>query len=82
FIDCEIFGSSGGDTKLRVVINEGKNRGLRRFFGHFDLEMMDLRRVAFAALYFGMLKAGKHRYLVIGEYANIRDYLKFDGIRY
>ncbi|KRS69885.1 pseudouridine synthase [Campylobacter coli] len=82
FIDFEIFGSSGGYTKLRVVINEGKNRELRRFFGHFDLEVMDLKRVAFGALDLGMLKAGKHRYLENGEYEKLRDFLKFNGIRY
>ncbi|MBF7044629.1 pseudouridine synthase, partial [Campylobacter volucris] len=68
FLDFEIFGSSGGFTKLKVIINEGKNRELRRFFGHFDLEVMDLKRVAFGALDLGVLKAGKYRYLENGEY--------------
>ncbi len=82
FLDFEIFGTSGGYTKLRVIINEGKNRELRRFFGHFDLEVMDLKRVAFGALDLGMLKAGKHRYLENGEYEKLRDFLKVNNIYY
>ncbi|MBM0637694.1 rRNA pseudouridine synthase [Campylobacter sp. VicNov18] len=82
FVGFEIFGSSGGYTKLRVIINEGKNRELRRFFAHFDLEVMDLKRVAFGALDLGVLKPGKHRYLESGEYEKLRDFLKANQIRY
>lgn len=82
FLDFEIFGSSGGFTKLKVIINEGKNRELRRFFGHFDLKVMDLKRVAFGALDLGVLKAGKYRYLENGEYDKLRDFLKFNNIKY
>ncbi|EAJ5681652.1 rRNA pseudouridine synthase [Campylobacter lari] len=82
FLGFEIFGSSGGYTKLKVIINEGKNRELRRFFGHFDLEVMDLKRVAFGVLDLGMLKAGKYRYLENGEYEKLRDFLKTNNIRY
>ena len=82
FLDFEIFGWSGGYTKLRVVINEGQNRELRRFFGYFDLEVMDLKRVAFGIVELGMLKAGKYRFLERGEYEKLRDFLKTNGIRY
>lgn len=81
FIDFEIFGSSGGYTKLRVVINEGKNRELRRFFGHFDLEVVGLKRVAFGILELGLLKAGKHRFLKRSEYEKLHDFLKTNGVR-
>ncbi|KGI56075.1 pseudouridine synthase [Campylobacter sp. MIT 97-5078] len=82
FIGWEIFGSSGGYTKLKVIINEGKNRELRRFFGHFDLEVMDLKRVAFGVLELGLLKEGKYRYLTQSEYDKLRDFLKNKQIRY
>lgn len=82
FLNFEIFGSSGGYTKLRVVINEGKNRELRRFFGYFDLEVVDLKRVAFGILELGLLKAGKYRFLERGEYEKLRDFLKTNEIRY
>lgn len=82
FLSFEIFGSSGGYTKLKVMIDEGKNRELRRFFAHFDLEVVDLKRVAFGVLDLGVLKPGKYRYLTSGEYEKLRDFLKQENIRY
>lgn len=82
FLDYEIFGTSGGFTKLRVVINEGKNRELRRFFAHFDLKVMDLKRVAFGIVELDMLKVGKYRYLEKAEYEKLRDFLKVNGIKF
>jgi len=40
-------GESGRYTKLQVTISEGKNRELRRFFGHFGAKVLDLKRVGF-----------------------------------
>ena len=82
FLEYEIFGFSGGYTKLKVIINEGKNRELRRFFGYFDLEVMDLKRVSFGTLDLGIIKEGKYRYLENGEYEKLRDFLKINNIRY
>ncbi len=82
FLDYEIFGSSGGYTKLKVLINEGKNRELRRFFGYFDLELVDLKRVAFGIIELGTLKEGKFRYLTRSEYDKLRDFLKINAVRY
>ncbi|MDL0089326.1 pseudouridine synthase [Campylobacter gastrosuis] len=82
FVSFEIFGSSGGYTKLRVMINEGKNRELRRFFGYFDLEVMDLKRVSFGRVDLGMLKEGKWRYFEKSEYDDLRDFLKVNNVRY
>lgn len=76
FLDFEILGFSGGYTKLKVLINEGKNRELRRFFGFFDLELVDLKRVSFGIVNLGLLPSGKHRFLSKGEYAKLRDFLK------
>ena len=82
FLDYKVFGSSGGFTKLKVVINEGQNRELRRFFGYFDLEVMDLKRVSFGRVDLGMLKPGKWRYFENGEYEALRDFLKVNNVRY
>ncbi len=82
FLAYKIFGSSGGYTKLKVIINEGKNRELRRFFGYFDLEVMDLKRVSFGRVDLGMLKPGKWRYFENSEYEDLRDFLKTNKIRY
>lgn len=78
----EIFGSSGGYTKMRVLITEGQNRELRRFFGYFDLEVMDLKRVSYGIIELGMLKEGKWRYFTNGEYDELRGFLKENGVRY
>ena len=82
FLDYEIFGESGGYTKLRVLLGEGQNRELRRFFAHFDLKVMDLKRVAFGAVELGTLKEGKFRYFTKSEYEKVRDFLKIRGVRY
>ena len=82
FLAYKILGSSGGYTKLKVIINEGKNRELRRFFGYFDLEVMDLKRVSFVRVDLGMLKSGKWRYLSTQEYDDLRDFLKENRVHY
>lgn len=82
FLNYEIFGTSGGYTKLRVLINEGQNRELRRFFAYFGAKVVDLKRVAFGVLELGALKEGKFRYLTKSEYDKLRDFLKINGVRY
>ncbi len=82
FVAFDIFGSSGGYTKLRVLIKEGQNRELRRFFGYFDLEVMDLKRVSFGIIDLGMLKESKWRYFTNSEYEELRGFLKENNIKY
>ncbi|MCK4440477.1 MAG: rRNA pseudouridine synthase, partial [Sulfurovaceae bacterium] len=62
FIHYEIRGVTGKFTKLRVTIAEGKNRELRRFFGHFDANILDLKRVAFGGIELNNLPTNKTRY--------------------
>lgn len=82
FVAFDIFGSSDGYTKLRVLIKEGQNRELRRFFGYFDLEVMDLKRVSFGIIDLGMLKESKWRYFTNSEYEELRGFLKENNIKY
>lgn len=63
-------------SKLRVVICEGKNRELRRFFGHFDRDVVDLKRVAFGEIELSYLPEGKTRFLEKKEYEKLRSFLK------
>lgn len=74
--------SSGGYTKIKTIINEGQNRELRRFFGYFDLDVVELKRTAFGRMTLGMLKPGKWRYFDQSEYEDLRDFLKENKIRY
>ncbi len=76
FVAYKIIKNSPAFSKLKVIISEGKNRELRRFFAYFDREVMDLKRVGFAGVELGVLKEGKTRYLTKREYEDLRGYLK------
>ncbi|QQF52522.1 pseudouridine synthase [Campylobacter fetus] len=82
FLAYKIISFSGGYTRLKVIINEGQNRELRRFFGYFDLEVMDLKRVSFGRVSLDQLGEGKWRYFTNSEYDDLRDFLKQNGVRY
>jgi len=82
FLAFDVMSSSGGYTKIRVMIAEGQNRELRRFFGYFDLEVVELKRVAFGRVELDALKEGKWRYFSRSEYDDLRDFLKANGVRY
>ncbi len=76
FAEFELRGSSGKYTKLRVTITEGKNRELRRFFGHFGANVLDLKRVAFWEIELNNLPENKTRYLTSKEYEMVHKFLK------
>jgi len=61
---------------LKVAISEGKNRELRRFFAHFDAEVVDLKRLSFAEIELNNLPTGKSRYLTRSEYNALHTFLK------
>ncbi|RDU65586.1 pseudouridine synthase [Helicobacter sp. MIT 14-3879] len=63
-------------TKIKVGINEGKNRELRRFFAYFKLNVLDLKRVSYGFIELNALPSGKSRYLNHKEYKKIREFLK------
>ena len=61
---------SGGRTAwLEVVLDEGRNRQIRRLLGAFDIEVMRLVRVAIGGLQLGELAKGKARHLTAEELA-------------
>lgn len=76
--------SSNGEkfSKLKVAIAEGKNRELRRFFSHFGLDVLDLKRVDFGGISLNNLPSGKSRYLTREEYRNLRYFLNEDDKSY
>ncbi len=76
FVSYEIRGKSSNFTKLRVTITEGKNRELRRFFGHFGAKILDLKRVAFGGIELNNLPTNKARYFTRKEYDQLHKYLK------
>jgi len=76
FVHYEVRGVSKHFTKLRVTINEGKNRELRRFFGHFEANVLDLKRVEFGGISLNNLPTGKTRFFTRREYDDLHKYLK------
>ncbi len=76
FASFEHRGQTGKYTKLRVTITEGKNRELRRFFAHFDANVVDLKRVAFWNIELNNLPTNKTRYLSRKEYEQLHKLIK------
>jgi len=76
FQEVTVRGQSGKYTKLRVTITEGKNRELRRFFGHFGAKVLDLKRVAFGWVELNNLPENKTRYFSRQEYETLHQFLK------
>nr|MDA3946009.1 rRNA pseudouridine synthase [Helicobacteraceae bacterium] len=54
---------------------EGHNREVRRFFAHFDAEVVDLKRLSFGGIELNNLPTGKTRFLERSEYVHLREYL-------
>ena len=78
FVAYQILSNGKNFSKLKVAIAEGKNRELRRFFGHFGLEVMDLKRFEFGGISLNNLPTGKSRYLTRDEYKDLRLFLNED----
>ncbi len=76
FDSFEIRAQGKNTSKLRVTINEGKNRELRRFFAHFHAKVLDLKRVAFGDIQLNNLPSNKTRYYTRQEYDHLHDYIK------
>lgn len=72
FLRYQILSNTANFSKIKVAIDEGKNRELRRFFGHFGLEVKDLKRLEFGGISLNNLPTGKSRYLTREEYRDVR----------
>lgn len=61
---------SGGKTAwLGIVLDEGRNRHIRRLLAAFDIEVLRLVRIAIGPLQLGDLAKGKARHLTVEERA-------------
>jgi 23S rRNA pseudouridine2605 synthase len=61
---------------LKIAIGEGQNREVRRFFGHFEREVVDLKRLSFGGIELNNLPNGKVRFLTRSEYGHLYDFMK------
>lgn len=76
FAYYEIRSQGKNFTKLRVTIKEGKNRELRRFFGHFGATILDLKRVSYGGVDLNNLPENKTRYFSHKEYNDLHEFMK------
>ena len=76
FIEVQIIKNTRSFSRLKVVINEGQNRELRRFFAHFEAKVLDLRRVRFGFVSLNALPVGKTRFFSKQEYKDLKEFLK------
>ncbi|WP_300361544.1 pseudouridine synthase [Hydrogenimonas sp.] len=76
FFAYQILKNESNYSKIRVAIGEGKNRELRRFFAHFDREVLDLHRVSFGGISLNNLPKGKTRFLTQKEYDDLHAFIK------
>jgi 23S rRNA pseudouridine2605 synthase len=64
--------NQGESTWLRIVVNEGKNREIRRMLAKLGHKVLRLKRIAIGAVQMGSLKRGKSRRLSASEVASLR----------
>ena len=64
---AQILRSGEKNCWLEIVLDEGKNRQIRRMLQHFEIEVLRLVRVAIGPLKLGELVKGKVRELTVGE---------------
>ena len=67
-LDVQKISIGGAKTKLRVKIDEGKNRYIRRLFG--ALKVLNLNRISIGTFNLN-ISSGKWRYLTVNEEKNL-----------
>jgi 23S rRNA pseudouridine2605 synthase len=65
--------SAGESTWLRVVLNEGKNREIRRMLAKLGHKVLRLRRISIASVQLDKLPKGKARKVSVQELADLRE---------
>ena len=76
FAHFELRSEGKSFSKLRVTIKEGKNRELRRFFAHFEANVLDLKRVSFGGIDLNNLPTNKTRFFTRREYDDVHQFMK------
>ena len=73
FLSYEILKNTRNYSRIRVGLESGKNRELRRFFAHFDRKILDLKRISYGPFSLNNLPSGKTRFLSSKEYDTLRE---------
>ena len=64
---CRLLRAGGQNCWLEIVLDEGKNRQIRRMLAAFDLQVLRLVRVSIGPLQLGTLRKGAYRALTTEE---------------
>jgi 23S rRNA pseudouridine2605 synthase len=64
---CEILSSNKNQSKVKLIITEGRKRQVKKMFKHVGNEVIKLKRTRFGPISLGDLPAGKWRHLTNGE---------------
>ena len=64
--------AQGESTWLEIVLNEGKNREIRRMLARLNHKVLVLRRIAIGTVQLDKLRRGKARRLTVGELERLR----------
>lgn len=71
-VKVSIISRKEGETALKFVLTEGRNRQIRKMCEQLDIEIKRLKRIAIGEINIGMLTPGKWKYLNHNE----AEYLK------
>jgi 23S rRNA pseudouridine2605 synthase len=64
---AQIIRAGDKNTWIEIVLDEGKNRQIRRMFEYFGIEVLRIIRIAVGSLKLGQLEKGKTRILTADE---------------
>ena len=64
---CRVIRSGEKNSWLEIVLDEGRNRQIRRMLATLDIEVLRLIRVAIGPLQLGKLEKGSYRALTVDE---------------
>jgi 23S rRNA pseudouridine2605 synthase len=67
----ETAGVEGASASLKIRIDEGKNRQIRRMFSAVGLRVLELSRIVIGEFQLGDLPAGSHRFVSAPERARL-----------
>ena len=75
FVRYTILKNTPNYSILKIVLKEGKNREIRRFYAHFNAEVVDLKRLSYGKLGLNALPTGKTKFLSLNEYEWVRSFV-------
>ncbi|RDU72314.1 rRNA pseudouridine synthase [Helicobacter aurati] len=66
---------NGKFSKLKLSLNQGRNREIRRFFAHFRANVLDLKRVSYGFVSLNALPLGTTRFFTKDEYRELKNFM-------